>query len=134
MEEELLQAKRLQKRIIFCRYGKVSEEALKKIGLEGKQGIQFESKEELIRKTEDLFDSIPPIHSQISEDMKMGRRPQSDTIVIDNTLSSKQYLLNTPKPWDPPISKHTYTCIFYGMKLKYEGELVHHISLCVSES
>ena len=55
MEEELFRAKRLQKRIIFCRYGKVSEEALKKIGLEGKQGIQFESKEELIRKTEDLL-------------------------------------------------------------------------------
>lgn len=60
VKEEFLEAKTLQKRIIVCRYSEVEEEKLKKWGLDEMQGIEFETKEDIIRKTEDLVIKANP--------------------------------------------------------------------------
>jgi hypothetical protein len=86
VKDEFLEAKRLQKRIIFCRYFEVKEKELEKWGLDEMQGIEFETKEDIIRKTESLVIKATPSQAllqKVSRSFSEGDYDKVEDYFID---------------------------------------------------
>jgi hypothetical protein len=78
--KEVSEAKRLKKRIIPCKHSEINWSDLKKLGIDSIQGIEFDTKEDLMRKIGPLLDT----EFRVITD----RSPHKDTLQYETGLTS----------------------------------------------
>jgi hypothetical protein len=81
--KEIIEAKRLGKRIIPCKFSGVEWSDLEKWGIDSKQGLSFRNEHELVRK----------IHPQLSKQLALTlvRDQRNDMGLIETRLASSKY-------------------------------------------